>query len=268
VSGGNIDITCSTPVSNTGTGTPNTGPYALTVNVSPALSGTISATPTGAAVAFACGSTGVLCTGTYASGSAVTLTATALSGFTFTSWSGGPCNASTSTTCAVPAMTGAVSMTATFTSSGGTGTTAPPGVVMKAFPANNLIGSGSYFYGDKGVTYAMPLPTTPNGRASVYLSPEGPPPLIGTNGHWELSLSKVPGDWTTAKTSTVPGWGGVATYPYYDNQGGQSGGVTWIPFVGTGGYTGLPYIPPGEQWYLNLRFTDISGAIVFTWAPQ
>ena len=88
--------------------------YALSVSKSGTGTGTVTANTGG----INCGST---CSGSYNSGTTVTLTATAATGSTFTGWSGGVCTGTG--TCAVN-MTAARSATATFTTTSG-GTTFP-----------------------------------------------------------------------------------------------------------------------------------------------
>ena len=92
---------CGLTVAGAGT-TPNT--FALTVTKAGTGSGTVS----GAGIA--CGST---CSATYASGTSVTLTASAAAGSTFAGWSGA---CSGTATCTV-SMTAARAVTATFTGS-------------------------------------------------------------------------------------------------------------------------------------------------------
>jgi uncharacterized repeat protein (TIGR02543 family) len=86
----------------TATFSQNVVSYSLSVAKSG--SGTVISSPSG----INCGST---CSATYASGTAVTLTATAATGYSFAGWSGG-CSG-TSTGCTV-SMTAARSVTATF----------------------------------------------------------------------------------------------------------------------------------------------------------
>src|SRR5206468_8576019 len=59
--------------------------YTLTVNLGGAGSGTVTSAPAG----IACG---VTCSASFASGTAVALTATPTAGFAFTGWSGGGCS--------------------------------------------------------------------------------------------------------------------------------------------------------------------------------
>src|SRR5437667_1779439 len=80
-------------------------------------SGTVTSTPAG----ITCGTS---CSGSYASGTAVTLTATPASGSTFTGWSGGGCSGTGS--CSVT-VTAAVTVTATFNQSSAAATATPPG---------------------------------------------------------------------------------------------------------------------------------------------
>lgn len=82
-------------------------PYDLTVTKNTAAAGTVSSSPSGINCAAGCSSA----TSSFASGTSVTLTAAAASGYTFTSW-GGACSGS-STTCTVT-MNQAQSVTASF----------------------------------------------------------------------------------------------------------------------------------------------------------
>ncbi|MBF0456994.1 MAG: hypothetical protein HQK99_03765 [Nitrospirae bacterium] len=81
-------------------------PSSYTLNVSKTGSGTVTSSPSG----INCGTT---CSASYASGTSVTLTATAASGYTFSSWSG--CNSSSGSQCTVT-MSSAKTVTVTFTS--------------------------------------------------------------------------------------------------------------------------------------------------------
>jgi hypothetical protein len=76
----------------------------LTVSKTGAGSGTVTSAPAG----ISCGAT---CAGSYASGTAMTLTATPATGSTFTGWSGGGCSATGS--CSLT-LTTATTVTATF----------------------------------------------------------------------------------------------------------------------------------------------------------
>lgn len=81
--------------------------YALTVTTTGAAGGTVTSDMGGI-------SCGTACTSTYVSGTLVTLTAAASSGYTFAGWSGGGCTGS-SNTCAVN-VTAATTVAASFTS--------------------------------------------------------------------------------------------------------------------------------------------------------
>ncbi len=118
----------------------------------------------------------------------------------------------------------------------------PPGSTGKASIQGNLV---------QGTTYAFALPLGKGGTISV--SPEGSPPLMGTNASWEVAITQAPGDWATAKTmdaTTNPKDGSINT-PYYAAQGGESGGMGWT-LNGA-----LPAITK-EQWYFNLRITSVT----------
>ena len=102
--------------------------YALVVNV--AGSGTVTSSPGG----ISCGSD---CSDTYASGTSVTLTATAASGYVFSGWSASGVTCPTTAACTIP-MTAARNVTATFTANtyalavsvtgSGTVTSSPSGI--------------------------------------------------------------------------------------------------------------------------------------------
>jgi len=111
------------------------------------------------------------CTGTYNSGTSVTLTATAGSGSVFVGWQDGPCDGSTTTTCTI-SMVGPLTVTAIFgttsvltvtkTGSGaGTVTSNPTGVTCggdcnQSYPDGTVVtltavaGSGDVFVGWSG----------------------------------------------------------------------------------------------------------------------
>jgi hypothetical protein len=98
------------------------GTYSVTVTVTPTGAGNVALAPTG---------------GTYSSGTVVTLTAQASSGYAFSSWSGGASGTSASTTVTVTAN---VSVTATFVTA---------------------------------VTYTLTTAVAPSGAGSVGLNPVG-----------------------------------------------------------------------------------------------
>src|SRR5262249_26437640 len=80
--------------------------FSLTVSKAGTGSGTVTSTPSG----ITCGA---MCSGNYASGTAVTLTASPATGSTFTGWGGGGCSGTGSCTVSLSAAT---TVTATFTS--------------------------------------------------------------------------------------------------------------------------------------------------------
>jgi uncharacterized repeat protein (TIGR02543 family) len=104
-SGTSTASSSSTPVSP--------APSSYTLTVSKTGSGTVASSPSG----INCGSS---CSASYTSGTNVTLTATAATGYTFSGWSGA-C-AGTSPTCSV-SMTVARSVTATFSQNGASNST-------------------------------------------------------------------------------------------------------------------------------------------------
>ena len=83
---GAINVSCAIAVNYTGGGTPPpAGSYTLTVTVSPASAGSISATnSTGGALTLSCGSS--QCTGTFTASQTVILTASPSGGATFSGW--------------------------------------------------------------------------------------------------------------------------------------------------------------------------------------
>ncbi len=126
---------------STNTGTPTAPPpsvaYTLTVSTSTSGSGSVSSSPTG----INCGST---CQASFASGTAVTLTATVASGNTFSAW-GGACLGS-SPTCTV-SMNQTQSVSASFS------TTSTTAMTVTGTTANNpplctgLINQGQFVHG-------------------------------------------------------------------------------------------------------------------------
>lgn len=86
----------------------------LTVNKSGPSHGTVTSNPAGINCGTSCGSAPY----DYAQNTSVTLTATAASGYTFSSWSGDACAGSASPTCTVT-MNAAKTVTANFTTVGG-----------------------------------------------------------------------------------------------------------------------------------------------------
>jgi phospholipase C len=122
---------------------------ALTINLQPANSGSVTSTPSG----IAC--PGIGCTAPFPSGTPVTLTETPATGYTFVGWSGGGCSG-TGATCAVT-VTAATTVTPTFQSNAtsyaltvsvqgsGTVTSTPAGIncstptCSATFPANTPI---------------------------------------------------------------------------------------------------------------------------------
>ena len=100
----NTTGTSGNTVQPTPTPTPTPTPSNYTLSVSIGGSGTVTSSPTG----INCGTS---CSASYASGTNVTLTASAASGYTFAGWSGA-CSG-TGASCTV-AMTAARSVTATF----------------------------------------------------------------------------------------------------------------------------------------------------------
>ncbi len=127
-------------------------------------------------------------------------------------------------------------------------TSAPPGgVEMRTLPPAGATGQAAIETNlVQNTTYAFALPLGKGGSISV--TPEGGPPLMGTNAGWEVSITTTPGDWATAKTmgATENPKDHTWNTPYYAKQGGESGGLGWT-FNGA-----LPSIN-SAQWYFNLR---------------
>src|SRR5262249_6808151 len=109
-SGGGCTGTGSCTVTMTAT-TTITATFTSTVALPVRKAGTGSGTVTSAPAGITCGTT---CSGNYASGTAVALTATPATGSTFTGWSGGGCTGTGSCTVTVTATT---TVTATFNAS-------------------------------------------------------------------------------------------------------------------------------------------------------
>jgi hypothetical protein len=243
--GGTLQINCTTSVIYTGTGG-GTGPYALIVSASPSAGGT-----------FACGSTGGACAATYPATTQVPVTAVPATGYTFQSWATGPCAASTNPLCTVTFTNAAIAMTANFGSS--TTSPPPPGVVMVTTPLPPICGTaaGSTFSGTVGTTYAWPLTHTSTGNGSIQATA-----AAGANNSYsiEMSISKVPGDWTTAQSMTVTTltFPHTTTHPYYGVFGAESASLTWAPATDS---KGSAVVPTTEQWYFNLRFVNAGSTV-------
>ena len=127
-----------------GLGGASTPTYALTVSKSGTGSGTVTSSPAG----ISCGSD---CSESYASGTSVTLTASAAGGSSFAGWSGA---CSGSGTCNV-SMTAARSVTATFNTTGGTrgtfGNNGSPWAI--AASGTTRIQAENFDTGGEGVAY-------------------------------------------------------------------------------------------------------------------
>ncbi len=100
-----VTITAATTVTATFTQSANN--FTLTVTKSGTGTGTVTSTPTG----INCGAT---CSASFASGTAITLTAAPATGSTFTGWTAGPCEGTGACTVTI---TAATTVTATFTQS-------------------------------------------------------------------------------------------------------------------------------------------------------
>jgi hypothetical protein len=114
-------VTLTQAMAATATFSPAVSSVALSVGVSGAGSGTVTSAPGGIACTATAGAASGVCTGAYAVGATVTLTAAAAAGSTFAGW-GGACT-SGAVTCAVT-LGGVRSVTATFAPS------APSGAVL------------------------------------------------------------------------------------------------------------------------------------------
>ncbi len=254
---GNLDVVCTTPATNTGTPTP--GPYTLTVNILPLGAGTVAA-PAGASNwQCASGVSSTSCTGTFASASPITLTATPATGYNFTSWAGATCAAGASSATCATNIASNLTMTASFAA----GSSTPPPTTNNPLsatiiPAPGICGSavGTQIVFNMGTTYSFVMPKTTSGAGQVAISSEGG---VGTNAQLEVSFSKVPGDWVTAKatsqTTTTGGFVGFTQtiYPYYM----QQGGYVSLPWQSSG--TSAAVILPTEAWYVNLRMSNATG---------
>jgi Lactonase, 7-bladed beta-propeller/Divergent InlB B-repeat domain/Abnormal spindle-like microcephaly-assoc'd, ASPM-SPD-2-Hydin len=140
-----VTLKANTTITATFTGSTN---YTLTTNVSGP--GTIMQSPTGTS---------------FASGTAITLTAVPNMGTTFTSWSGGACSGGTSTTCAFK-ISANTSVTATFSS--------PPAVTTPT-PSQTGAAGGSFTFPLSATGFS----TTPTYTASCSI-PAGSCTINGT----------------------------------------------------------------------------------------
>ncbi|MCX7956891.1 MAG: hypothetical protein N2643_03225 [Endomicrobia bacterium] len=155
-----ILFSCSTKKKSSGGGSTGTQTYTLSVVINPTGAGSVSLNPAG---------------GTYNAGTVVTLTATANTGYTFSSWAGDA-----------------------------TGTTNPTTVTMNANKVviANFTQSGGGGGGGGGTTYTLTVTVSPSGAGSVSLNPAGGTYNAGT----VVTLT------ASANTGyTFSGWSGAVT---------------------------------------------------------
>jgi len=265
---GALEVTCSDDVAYLA-GTPTgSGPFALTVSVSPSGSGTVLS------AACTTGSTGG-CNGSVPANTSVTLTASAASGFTFSGWSGGAC-AGTNPTCSFTMTAGQV-IQANFTSGTATpppggGPTVPAGCTGLT-PTTNHVAAASIgpsnqstrHVGVMGTTYSFPLPT--NKGIFATSTTVFTPGQLGV----EVAISQCPGDMGYYKLPSSK----VLLYGTLRSScggvfGAESGGVRWTTVNAS--YTAYCVTPTGQNWYMNIRYVDGtcptgSCEIYYTWAP-
>lgn len=161
---------------------PPAGSFTLTTSVTG--SGSISSSPAG----ITCGTT---CSASFTSGTVVTLTRTARTGASFTSW-GGACTG-TGTTCTVT-MSAAKSVTATFTSVTRTvnvnsvGVYSPSSVTITAGDSVRI--SYSFPYGAEVITVFTPNPPA---QVTVDSSTRSRTVQFSTAGSWTFTAKDHPG---------------------------------------------------------------------------
>jgi hypothetical protein len=249
---GALEVTCVDDLAVlTGGGGGATGPYALSVSTSPSSSGTVGGP------LCTTGSTGG-CNGTVPASTATSVTATAVTGYTFAKWVGGPCDQLTSATCSWT-MTGGVVMQATFTSNsggGGGGGVVPAGCTgltpTTNYELKTSIGPPSQstrHEAPQGKIVSFPLPSNKGNFATST--------TVYTPGQLqvEASISQCPGDMGYYKTDPAKvllygtlrqACGGV--------YGAESGGFRWS--TGTSPYYAFCQTPEGQPWYVNIRFVE------------
>src|SRR5206468_2030592 len=215
--------------------------FTLTVSKAGTSDGTVTSTPAG----ITCGPS---CAGTYASGTAVTLTAAPAANAIFTGWSGGSCAGTGS--CSVT-LTNAITVTATFelqaftltvteTGSGsGTVTSTPDGITcgpscvgsyasgtVAMLTATSAADSTFVGWSGGGCTGNGPCTVTLTGATTVTAHFDALAPLTLTSLTADLSAPQSPG---TAITFTATATGGTAPYEYkwWVNHGAASVGQDW-----------------------------------------
>jgi hypothetical protein len=255
------------------TGTPPSGgPYTLSVSPSPTSSGVIISSNSSCSP----NSSGTCISGTaIASGNQVSITANPATGYTFGSWSAGPCSGQGAT--CIFTMANNYSFSANFTS---TTTNTPPVVVPTGcdgltpttnYEARSSIGpagQGSTHFGKAGVIYSYPLPRIRQGIFGTTTTPTTPGGM-----QVEVAISKCPGDMTYYQTA-------AAKYLQYGSLQAPCGMVGQPESVGTkwnnaivnyDAYCIADTVP--TQWYVNIRYSagcegGGSCPIVYFWQGQ
>ncbi len=214
--------------SNALTSLPQT--YTLSVSINPAGSGSVSLNPSG---------------GTYTAGTQVTLTATANSGYVFSSWSGdltGTTNPATIT------MNSNKSVTANFTQSGGGGT-----------------------------SYTLTVSVSPQGSGVVYLNPSqgvytaGTQVTLTATANSGYVFSSWSGDLTgTTNPATITMNSNKSVTANFTQSGGGGTSYTLTVSVSPQG-SGVVYLNPSQGVYtagtqVTLTATANSGYVFSSWS--
>lgn len=182
----------------------------LTVSKSGSGSGTVTSSPEG----IRCGST---CSASYASGAAVTLTATADAGSTFAGWSG----ACTGTAACTLSMSSAQTVIAAFDASGGTGCEVPSRFQWSSTGA--IIGPPSGFTGIKD------------------------PSVVFYDNLWHVFASVTDGSGNyTIQYLSFPDW----------NQAGSATKAT-TPFGNGHAAPQVFYFTPQKKWYMIYEWGNV-----------
>ncbi len=188
---------CGSSKSSSGGGTPPPpSTFQLTITAPPANVGVITSTPAGIECSGNGGDASNVCSASFATGTKVTLIATAATGYSFTGWSGGGCSGTSScvvtvgsTTTVTPAFTGAASYALSVSylpsgvmSSAGTVVSNPtgiscPGTCTASFANNTQVvltaaaGTGYTFAGWSGGSCSGTSTCTVNVTAAETVSP-------------------------------------------------------------------------------------------------
>jgi C1A family cysteine protease len=202
----------ATTVTATFTANPTT--YTLTVSKTGTGSGAVTSTSPDTQIN--CGSS---CSGNYASGTSVTLSAQPASGSIFTSWSG--CTPTSSTPCTVTVNSNPTTVTATFTASG---STAP--VLTSLSPSSAVAGGGgfdltvngsNFVYGSTVLWNNISCPTTFQSSTQLKVQASTIATYVGVAG-------------TASVTVSNPSGGGVSNALTFD---------ILEAFTGSGGYLSM-----------------------------